>query len=160
MSILTRDKILWSGLLVVGTYGSYALGANNVANATGIFSGQITGVSDGQLALYGGLAIAVGVLTYSKRVMMSVGSGIMPLDAFTAFVAVSSMALTVHVFAVIGVPVSTSQAIIGAMLGIGTVRGFHSIRFQMLRNIGVGWLLTPLIALVLSAAGFAIFGTQ
>jgi len=43
MSILTRDKILWGGLLIVGTYGSYALGANNVANATGIFSGQIAG---------------------------------------------------------------------------------------------------------------------
>jgi len=157
MSILTRDKILWGGLLAVGTYGSYALGANNVANATGIFSGQLPGVSDGQLALFGGIAIAVGVLTYSKRVMMAVGSGIMPLDAFTAFTAVSSMAITVHIFAMVGVPVSTSQAIVGAIIGIGLMRGTQGIRFGALRRIGFGWLLTPIISLILAAAGYAIF---
>jgi len=157
MSILTRDKILWGGLLLVGIYGSYALGANNVANATGIFSGQFPGISDRHLAVFGGLAIAAGVLTYSKRVMLAVGSGVMHLDAFTAFVAVSAMSVTVHIFAVIGVPVSTSQAIIGAIIGIGTVRGIHNIKFRYLRNIGFGWLLTPLIALILSSSGYAIF---
>lgn len=157
MSVLTRDKILWSGLIVVGIYGSYALGANNVANATGIFSGQFPGVSDSHLALFGGIAIASGVLTYSKRVMMAVGSGVMPLDAFTALVTVSSMAVTVHIFAVIGVPVSTSQAIIGSIIGIGLIRGVHSIKFKTLRNIGFGWLLTPIIALILSSSGYAIF---
>jgi len=156
MSMLTRDKILWTGLAFVGTYGSYALGANNVANATGIFSGHV-GMTDGQLACLGGIAIAAGVLTYSRRVMMAVGSGVMRMDAFTAFVAVSSMAVTVHVFALIGVPVSTSQAIIGAIMGIGFIRGAHLVRFRSLRNIGFGWLLTPVISLVLSAAGYAIF---
>jgi len=157
MSILTRDKILWGGLLVVGTYGSYALGANNVANATGIFSGKIPGVSDSQLALLGGVAIALGVLTYSKRVMMAVGSGVMPLDAFTAFVAVSSMAITVHIFAIIGVPVSTSQAIIGSIIGIGMIRGAQALKFRSLRNICLGWLMTPTISLILASAGYAIF---
>lgn len=157
MSILTRDKILWGGLLLGGIYGSYALGANNVANATGIFSGQLPGISDRHLAVFGGLAIASGVLTCSKRVMLAVGSGIMHLDAFTAFVAVSAMSVTVHVFAVIGVPVSTSQAIIGAIVGIGTVRGIHGIKFKYLRSIGFGWLLTPVLALILSAAGYALF---
>jgi len=157
ISILTRDKILWGGLLIVGIYGSYALGANNVANATGIFSGQFEGVSDEQLALFGGIAIALGVITYSKRVMMAVGSSVMHLDAFTAFVAVSSMAVTVHIFAVIGVPVSTSQAIIGSIIGIGMIRGIHGVKFRALRNIGFGWLLTPLFALILSSSGYAIF---
>lgn len=159
MSILTRDKILWGGLLLVGIYGSYALGANNVANATGIFSGQFPGITDRHLAIFGGLAIAAGVISYSKRVMLAVGSGIMHLDAFTAFVAVSAMAITVHIFAVIGVPVSTSQAIIGAIIGIGTLRGIHSIKFKYLRHIGFGWLLTPLIALILSSSAYAIFIT-
>ena len=159
MSMLTRDKLLWGGLLVVGTHGSYALGANNVANATGIFSGQIPGISDSQLALMGGIAMAAGVLTYSRRVMLAVGGGVMRMDAFTAFVAVSSMAITVHVFVVIGVPVSTSQAIIGAIVGIAAIRGTHAIRFRPLYRIGCGWLLTPAISLVLSAAGYAIFCT-
>ncbi len=157
MSILTRDKVLWSGLIVVGVYGSYSLGANNVANATGIFSGEIPGVTDAHLALIGGLAIAFGVLTFSKRVMMSVGSGVMRLDAFCAFVAVAAMAITVNIFAVIGVPVSTSQAIIGAILGIGMLRGAYAIDFANLRKMAFGWLMTPIISLILSAAAYAIF---
>ena len=157
MSILTRDKILWGGLLIFGVYGSYALGANNVANATGIFSGQFPEISDKTLAVIGGLAIAVGVLTYSRPVMMMVGSGVMPLDAFTAFTAVGSMAITVHIFAVIGVPVSTTQAIIGSLIGISIIRGAHGIRLRALRKIGLGWLLTPAFSLILAAAGHAIF---
>ena len=157
MSLLTRDKILWSGLIVVGLYGSYALGANNVANATGIFHGQFEGVSDQHLALLGGVAIAAGVLTFSRGVMMSVGSRVMRLDAFTALVAVSAMAVTVHVFAIIGVPVSTSQAIVGTLLGIGALRGAGGLNFRVLRNIAAGWILTPLVSLLLSAAGYAVF---
>ena len=157
MSMLTRDKFLWSGLLVVGTYGSYSLGANNVANATGIFSGQFEGITDQQLALLGGIAIAAGVISFSRRVMMSVGSGIMRLDAFTALVAVLAMSVTIHVFAVIGVPVSTSQGIVGAIVGIGLMRGVNTLRFKVLRDICAGWLLSPLVALILAAAGSAIF---
>jgi inorganic phosphate transporter, PiT family len=158
MSMLTRDKVLWIGLLIVGTYGSYALGANNVANATGIFSGYVDGLSDRMLSLLGGLAIAAGVLTYSKRVMMTVGSSVMRLDAFTAFVAVAAMAVSVHVFAMIGVPVSTSQAIIGAIMGIGLMRGAHVIDIGVLGRIAVGWVLTPAIALILAAAAMGVYG--
>jgi len=157
MSILTRDKLLWCGLAVVGIYGSYALGANNVANATGIFAGRIEGIDNNRLALLGGVAIAAGVLTGSRIVMKTVGKSIMKMDAFTAMVAVSSMSLTVHLFAMVGVPVSTSQGIIGAIVGLGFIRGASSIHFKALRTIACGWILTPAISLVLSAAGYAIF---
>lgn len=159
MSMLTRDKILWLGLLITGIYGSYAIGANNVANATGIFSGQFTdfGITDEHLAALGGVSIALGVITFSKGVMITVGSGIMKLDAFTGLVAVASMAVTVHAFAMLGVPVSSTQAIVGAIIGIGAIRGVNTIRFRILRNICVAWLLTPSVSLVLSAAGWAVF---
>ena len=159
MSILTRDKVLWSGLLAMGVYGSYALGANNVANVTGIYAGMFegAGVHDGHLAALGGSAIALGAITYSKRIMLAVGSGIMPLDAFSALVAVSAMSITVHVFAMLGAPVSTSQAIVGAILGIGLMRGGRSIHYKVLRDIGLGWILTPGAALILAAAGYGIF---
>ena len=157
MGILTRDKLLWAGVIIVGIYGSYALGANNVANATGIYSGQIPGVSDFHLTLIGGGSIALGVITFSRRVMMAVGTRLMRLEAYTAFVAVASMAVTTHIFAMIGVPVSTSQAIIGGILGIGLIQGFQSFKFRILRNMGTGWILTPLVSLVLAAAAYAIF---
>lgn len=159
MSMLSRDKFLWGGLIIIGCYGAYALGANNVANVTGVFSGQFSslGVNDQDLALIGGAAIALGSVTYSKRVMLTVGSGIMRLDAFTGLVAVAAMAVTVHVFAVVGVPVSTSQAIVGAVMGIGLLRGGETLRFRVLGTIGVGWFMTPTISLILAAAGYAIF---
>ena len=155
MGILTRDKLLWMGLVVVGTYGSYALGANNVANATGIYSGVIPGLNDFHLAVIGGGAIGLGVITFSRRVMESVGTRLMRLDAFTAFIAVSSMAATVHIFAVIGVPVSTSQALVGAILGVGILRGLQNLKARMLLNFSLGWIFTPLISFVLSAAAYA-----
>lgn len=157
MSMLTRDKILWSGLLIAGTYGAYALGANNVTNSTGVFSGLIDGVSDKMLAAIGGAAIAVGTVTYSKRIMLAVGSGIMPLDAFCAFIAVLSMSITVHIFAVIGAPVSTSQGIVGAIVGIGFLRGVQAIDLKTIRKIALGWVMTPILSLIFAAAAYAIF---
>lgn len=157
MSMLTRDKILWIGLLVFGIYGSYALGANNVANATGVYSGMLPGVSDHMLAWIGGLAIASGVISFSRRSMMTVGSGIMSMDAFTSLVAVASLATTVHGFAFLGVPVSTGQAIVGAILGTGLMRGPQAIHIEMVRHVATGWLVTPIVALILSAATYAIF---
>ena len=149
IGILTRDNLLLGGLIVVGAYGSYALGANNVAIVTGIFSGQIAGLTDTHLALIGGAAIAAGVLTFSRRMMLTVGSAIVSLNAQTAFVAVLSMAVTTHIFALVGVPVSTSQAIVGAVMGVGMMHGAQTVKFRMLRNIGVGWVLTPVAALIL-----------
>ena len=157
MSMLTRDKLLWGGLIVVGTYGSYALGANNVANSTGIFSGLVSNVNDRHLAIIGGLSIAVGVFTYSKKVMMAVGGGVMPLDAFSAFVSVLSMSITVHIFAVVGAPVSTSQSIIGAIIGIGLMRGITSINYNVLWKIGFGWILTPVISIIFAMFGYSVF---
>lgn len=157
IGMLMRDKLLWAGLILAGSYGAYALGANNAANTTGMFAGIIEGVSNRQLAFWGGISIALGVLTFSRRVIFSIGKGIMELDAFTAFVAVLAMSVTVHVFAMIGAPVSTSQGIVGAIIGIGLLRGVHVLHFEVLRNIAIGWVLTPVVSLILAAAGFAIF---
>ena len=158
MSMLTRDNLLYAGLVLFGVYGSYAIGANNVANVTGIFSGQLEmyGINDGHLVLIGGSAIALGVF-FSERVMTTVGSGVMKVDALAGLVAVASMSFTVHLFAIIGVPVSTSQGIIGGLLGVGLIRGIHTIRFKGLKGICYGWFVTPCISLILSAAGYAIF---
>lgn len=156
IGLFTRDTLLRTGLVGVGMYGSYALGANNVANTTGIFSGRLPGMDDTLLAAIGGVAIAAGAITCSHRVMVRVG-GLMRLDAFTALVAVSSMSICVHVFAMVGVPVSTSQGIVGAIVGVGFIRGAHVVNYQTLLRIGMAWFVTPFAALILSAAGYAIF---
>jgi len=142
-TIQAQDLSLKIGALIIGAYGSYALGANNVANVTGPLAGIIPYET---AALVGGLSIALGVLTFSKRVMLTVGKQITLLDHFSAVIAVLSQAITVWVFAIIGVPVSTSQAIVGAVIGAGLARGSSDINFKILRNIALGWLQTPLIA--------------
>jgi len=147
INIFTRDLILKWGLIIAGCYGAYALGANNVANVTGVYlqTGQLTVF---QAAALGGGSIALGALTYSKNVMITVGKKLVRLDPFGAFIAVFSMASVVHLFAIIGVPVSTSQAIIGSVLGIGILKGVQTIKLRTLVMIFFGWIGTPVIALV------------
>jgi PiT family inorganic phosphate transporter len=146
INIFTRDLILKWGLIIAGCYGAYALGANNVANVTGVYiqTGQLTVF---QAVLLGGGSIALGAVTYSRNVMITVGKKLVPLDPFGAFIAVFSMAVVVHLFAIIGVPVSTSQAIIGSVLGIGILKGVQTIKLRTLLVIVFGWIGTPVIAL-------------
>ena len=133
------------GILLAGCYGAYCLGGNNVANVTGVYVGAGI-LSAGEGALIGGVSIAAGALTYSKKVMMTVGKGIVPLDPFSALVVVLAEALTLHVFTQIGVPVSSTQAVVGAVVGVGLVGDVRTINSAMLLKISVGWLLTPVLA--------------
>lgn len=151
-SVFTYDPVMAILLIICGCYGAYALGANNVANVSAVFVGAgLMSVNDA--ALFGSIAIAVGALTYSKPVMMTVGKGVVKLNAFTAFICVLSHAVTVHIYAMVGVPVSTSQAIVGALLGIGIIKGAHTINYKTLAHISCGWLATPFIAGIFSAIG-------
>lgn len=134
------------GIMVVGSYGAYTLGANNVANTTGAFVGA--GVFTPFLGtVIGGLAIAFGAFTYSKKVMETVGGKITPLDIPTAFVAVLTEAIILHIFTQVGVPVSASQAIVGSVIGIGLVKGIRAISTRKITQILIGWVVTLLVSI-------------
>ncbi len=150
-SLFTYDRVVRLSLIAAGSYGAYALGANNVANVTGPFvaSKQISAEMG---ALIGALSIGLGVITFSRTVMMTVGKGIVKLSAFTALVVVLAEAVTVHIYAMVGVPVSTSQAVVGAVLGVGLLKGSKTINMGTLGKIVVGWLLTPVISYGLAFA--------
>ncbi len=145
LNLFDYDVTMRAALIAAGAYGAFALGANNVANVTGPF------VGDGMLSVssacwMGGLSIAVGVLTFGRRVMLTVGRGLVKLDAFGALVVVLAESITVHAYALVGVPVSTSQAVVGAVLGIGIIKGTQSVDRQVLTRIGAGWFATPLVS--------------
>ncbi len=143
---LTKRSLLYSGgIILVGCYGAYALGSNNVANVTGVYVGAGL-LSAETAAVVGGLSIALGTLTYSRRVMETVGRGIVPLDPFSALVAVLAEAISLHVFTQIGVPVSSSQAIVGAVVGVGLVGDVQTVSLKMLVRISIGWIMTPVSA--------------
>ena len=172
LHIIRLDAYTRAGLIVAGAFGAYSLGANNIANVMGVFVPvspfTAFGIGDlfvfssaQQLFLLGGVAIAVGVFTYSKGVMMTVGRNILPLSPIAAFVVVVSHSLVLFLFASQGlehllaraglptiplVPVSSSQAVIGAIIGIGLLKGGRGMDYRLLGVVGVGWLATPVIA--------------
>ena len=126
-------------------YVAYSMGANNAGNAVGPIANL--GVFHPKLLLLvGGLSIAVGAATYGKKVAYTVGSGITPLDIPAAFIAQISAAFGMHFFSMLGIPVSTSSAIVGAVVGVGLLKGFKAIRAKMVLTILIGWLLTPTLA--------------
>ena len=145
IDLFDSDILLRLSLIVAGSYAAYALGANNVANVTAVFvaAGQLTVFT---AALVGGLSIALGILTFSRGVMETVGTKLVRLDPFSALVVVLAEGLTVHFYTLVGVPVSTSQAVVGAILGVGIVKGVNTVSRRTLTNILIGWFLTPAIA--------------
>jgi PiT family inorganic phosphate transporter len=148
-NIVHRNRLYSFGIIVAGCYGAYSLGSNNVANVTGIYVGSGL-LSSGTAALIGGVSIASGVLTYSQKVMKTVGKGIAPLDPFSALVCVLATGCTLHIFTQVGVPVSSSQAVVGAVAGVGLVGGLQTVSGRMLARIGAGWVLTPVATGALS----------
>jgi inorganic phosphate transporter, PiT family len=179
--LLEVDAWTRLGLLAVGGFGAYTLGQNNIANVMGVFVRvspfperiplgpvQVTGTE--MLFLSGGLAIALGIGTYSHRVMKKVGAGLTALSPLAALVVVFAAAAVLFLFASPGlqrflrghglpsvplVPVSSSQAVVGAILGISLVRR-SEIRTRELGKIVAGWVAAPLAAMVLSLVGLFV----
>ncbi|UCG39259.1 MAG: anion permease, partial [bacterium] len=159
LPMVQSDGLLRVGILAAGIYGAYALGANNVANVTAVF------VEAGYLSmtlalLVGGLSIGLGIVTFGRPVMNTVGSRLVRLDCFSAFVVLLAEAITVHFYTFVGVPVSTSQAIVGAVLGIGILKGTRTVSKRTLAGILFGWFLTPVVAGGLALAASALVLAQ
>lgn len=155
IDLFKSDILLRISLIIAGSYAAYALGANNVANVTAVFVGAGK-LSVFGAALVGGLSIAFGILTFSRGVMETVGRKLVRLDPFSALIVVLAEAFTVHLYTYAGVPVSTSQAVIGAVLGIGLVKGISTVSRRTLMNILIGWFLTPAIACFIAVSLYFI----
>jgi len=149
--MINRSGVLRVAMVIVMCYSAFSLGANNVANVAGVYvgAGLLTPLA---AAIFGAATIGLGILTFSKRVIQTVGNRIVSLDPVSALVVVLSEAVTLNVFALIGVPVSASQAVVGAVLGIGLVKGMQTVDARVLRRVLFGWLGTPTLAAIVAAA--------
>jgi inorganic phosphate transporter, PiT family len=166
--LIRFESFVKTGLIVVGAFGSYSLGANNIANVMGVFlpSFHLNDLNLGifslnsaqQLFLLGGLAIATGILTYSWKVMDTLGNNILELSAESALVVVLAQALVLFIFSsttlsrlsvnlglppIPMVPVSSSQVVVGCIIGIGLYKGARNINFKVLGEIGLAWIISP-----------------
>lgn len=173
--LLMQDQITRIGLIFTGALCAYALGANNIANVVGVFVkscpfkplhfGSIFSLNPVQvLFLLGSIAICVGIFTYSKRVMMTVGNNLMKMSPMVAWIVVVAQALVLLLFSSVTlhdwltsmnlpaiplVPVSSTQAVIGAIVGIGLAKGGRGMNWSIVGKIIAGWVTTPLMALII-----------
>jgi len=149
------NLIFTLAVIASGCYVAYVMGANDVGTAMSAMyaTGRVGGISTTvmqQLALLGAVGVAVGALTYSRNVMETVGMGITTLGPMSAFVAQFGAALTVHLFTQWGLPVSTSQAIVGGVAGAGLVRGVAAVSGRKMGQIVLAWIATPTVSMILA----------
>jgi len=145
---------------------AFAHGANDVANAVGpvaaIFhiAGELSnGVTSGifqqtvevplWILAFGGIGIACGIATWGYKVMSTIGQRITDITPTRGFAAEFGTAATVLTCSLLGLPISTSHTIVGAVIGVGFARGMTALNFNIIRNIIFCWLLTiPAAALL------------
>jgi len=169
--LISIDNYTRIGLILTGALGAYALGANNIANVMGAFVnsnpfqelniGIITLNKTQVLFLIGGIAISIGIFTYSHKVIATVGNNLMSMTPQIAWIIVFSQSLVLFIFSsqnlqnflishnlptIPLVPVSSTQAVIGAIIGIGIAKGGQDIKWGTMGHIAIGWITTPIIA--------------
>jgi PiT family inorganic phosphate transporter len=150
--ILPRKHLRWSlaALIVLsGCYVAYSWGANDVANCVGVIVGAKILTPKMSIAL-GGLAIVLGIMTWGYKVIETIGSEITNLLPIMAFSAQLASAINVHIYTVFGIPVSTSHSIVGAIFGVGLVKGMRVVNLRIMKEIIVCWIATPFISGVIS----------
>ncbi len=170
--LLRLDSYTRIGLLIFGTFASYFSGANDIANVMGLFVsskhfadvnifGVIPFTGNQQLFLIGGIAIAIGIYTYGENVMKTVGKDLYKISPITGLVIVMAEFFVLIMFTSQGlesillrlglptiplVPISSSQAFIGAVIGVGLAKDPNSINFKVFGKISIGWVSAPIIA--------------
>ena len=157
------NSMAWSrtlGMLVVASaaYVSFSLGANDVGNAIGPLLSKYPDKGL-WLAVLGGVAMAVGAITFGERVTDTVGKNITPLNYTGALAAQFSAAFGVHIFSLAGIPVSTSQAVVGGIIGVGLTKGMSAVSGRKITTIFLGWIVTPVSAAVFAALVYRLVAT-
>jgi PiT family inorganic phosphate transporter len=149
----TRAARLLPPLLVaVGIAAAFVMGGNDVSNATGaLIMVQLLPVT--LAGLIGGLAMAVGVLTWGPRILRTVAFDVVTMDLTMASAAQGVQALVVLAAVTQGFFTSMNQALVGAMAGAGLARGRQTIHRRQLLGILRGWAIGPLSGFALAYAG-------
>ncbi len=140
---------------------AFAHGSNDVANAIGPLAAvfqSVEGATLGKAGVapwmlgVGGIGIVLGLATYGYRVMETVGKKITELTPSRGFSAELAAALTIVIASRLGIPVSTTHTLVGAVLGVGLARGIGALDLRVVGAIGVSWIVT-----LPTGAGLAVF---
>ncbi|HNW39015.1 MAG TPA: inorganic phosphate transporter [Candidatus Omnitrophota bacterium] len=141
--------VITLSIILSGCYVAFTWGANDVANAVGVISG--TGVLTPKMSvIFGGLAIVLGIMTWGYKVIETIGSEITRLLPIMALSAQLASSVNVQIYTLFGIPVSTSHSIVGAIVGVGMVRGIRVLNFRIMKDMILCWLATPFISGIIS----------
>lgn len=155
------EKIFSTLMLITACAMAFAHGSNDVANAIGPLAAVESIISSNgmiqakaQLAPWilplGGLGMVLGLAIMGKTVMATVGTGITELTPSRGFAAQFACAVTVVIASGTGLPISTTQTLVGAILGVGFARGIAALNLGIIRNIIASWVITLPAGAILS----------
>ena len=146
---------------------AFAHGSNDVANAVGPMAAAIATIKSGAVTakssmpawvlLVGGVGIVVGLVTYGYKVMATIGTKITELTPSRGFAATLGASATVVLASGIGLPISTTHTLVGAVLGVGLARGLAAINLRIVASIFTSWVITLPAGAILSIMFFYIF---
>ncbi len=143
---------------------AFAHGANDVANAIGPIAAVLDIIKNGQISevatipswllAFGGVGIVIGLATWGWRVIETIGKKITELTPTRGFCAEFGAATTILIASKMGMPVSTTHCLVGAILGVGLARGMRAINLNMIREIILSWVITIPASAAMSILAF------
>lgn len=161
------EKIFAVLMVITACCMAFAHGSNDVANAIGPLAAVVSIVqSEGEISSKAALAwwilplgafgIVMGLALFGHRVIATIGKGITHLTPSRGFAAELAAASTVIIASGTGLPISTTQTLVGAVLGVGLAKGIAALNLGVVRNIVVSWVVTLPAGAVLSILCFLV----
>ena len=149
----SMERVFGVLMIITAAAMAFAHGSNDVANAIGPLAAIYSVVESGGLIgaksalpiwilLVGGAGIVVGLITYGHKVIATIGTGITQLTPSRGFAATLAAAATVVIASGTGIPVSTTQVLVGAVLGVGLARGMAALDTRVINKIFLSWIVT------------------
>ncbi|QNS14591.1 inorganic phosphate transporter [Mannheimia bovis] len=166
------EKVFSILMLITACAMAFAHGSNDVANAIGPLAAIVStiengGVVEGKAVMapwilpLGAAGIAVGLALMGYKVMGTIGTGITDLTPSRGFSAEFSCSVTVVIASGTGLPISTTQTLVGAVIGVAFARGIAALNIGIIRNIVASWVITlpagALLAIIIYYILSAIF---
>jgi len=153
MHYASVEKVFAILMVVTACCMAFAHGSNDVANAIGPLAAVVSIVDNGGeiakkatlvwwILPLGGIGIVAGLAIFGRRVMATIGQGITHLTPSRGFAAELAAATTVVLASSTGLPISTTQTLVGAVLGVGMARGIAALNLGVIRNIVISWVVT------------------
>jgi PiT family inorganic phosphate transporter len=165
----TVERVFAVLMVVTACSMAFAHGSNDVANAIGPLAAVISVAQSGIVGsksaippwvlILGGIGIVVGLATYGRHVIATVGEKITQLTPSRGFAAELAAATTIVIASGTGMPISTTHTLVGAVLGVGLARGIDAIDLRVVGRVLVSWVVTIPAGAFLSIVFFFIFRT-